>query len=146
MALANTAPRVARLDGFTETTASEYIARLNYGFLALKNKQVCAVEGYVSHTFHVILPASVEVESPPQNVSLCNSEHSRELCLKLGRVANSIGLLSVSMRRTVKDLLDKINRLVPDVRGLPIKDNGRKSRGLIDGVYYVLSFLFGTRF
>jgi hypothetical protein len=144
LALANTAPRIAKLNGFTETTESEYIARLNYGFLALKNKRVCAVDGYVSHTFHVVLPVSVEVEAPPQNVSRCNSEHSRELCLKLGRVVNSISLLTVSMRRTVKELLDKINRLVPDVRGLPIKDTGRRSRGLIDGVGYVLSFLFGT--
>ena len=33
-----------------------YWTRLNYGFAAVKERRVCVVEDYWSHTFHLTLP------------------------------------------------------------------------------------------
>ena len=93
----NATPSAGRLNGLTEAMASSYIARLNYVVRALKNKQVCAVEGYVYHTFHVVLPMKLETDMPPQNVTSCAIQYSGVLCLKMSRLVDSVALLIVNM-------------------------------------------------
>jgi hypothetical protein len=49
-------PIPVRLPGLSESTNDEFVSRLNYGVLALKNKRVCVVEGHVTHFFLIELP------------------------------------------------------------------------------------------
>ena len=147
MVVMNATPNAARLGGLTETMTSSYIVRSNYGVVALKNKQVCAVEGYVFHTFHAVLPMKMETENSPQNVTSCALRHSGELCIKMSRLIDSVAQFNVNMRKSVRNLVGKIYRLLPDIRSSTLddiwRDSGRKVRGLIDEAEYVLSWSFG---
>jgi hypothetical protein len=102
MVTVDVTPRMTKLDGLTESMSSEYIA--------LKNKKVCAVEGYIT--------LKLKSGAQGQNVSLCDAEHTALLCKKMGRMMNTVVGLTFSrpMRRTVNDILGKTFRLIPYLR------------------------------
>ena len=53
---------------------SPFLTRLNYGLAVVKLRQVCVVDGYWSHTFHIELPYAQDVEEPITTVSAPISE------------------------------------------------------------------------
>ena len=138
-------PVVAGLDGLTETSTNDYIARLNYGFVAIKTKAVCVTEGYVTHAFHISLPKRTSSEREPLNLTRCSAEISVVACRRMASLVESVAALTVSMRRTVNEMIDKAFRLIPDIKRPELsKSPTRFSRGLVDIVGSALSFAFGT--
>jgi hypothetical protein len=138
--------QLKRVEGLIETTSSDYISRMNYGFVAVKMNQVCAAEGCVTHTFHIVLPKRTMSEAQPHNVIRCALENQdAAMCRIMGKLVDSVSALTVSMRSSINGMLYKIFRLIPDIKQpISARNSRRRTRGLIDGIGYAFSYLFGT--
>jgi len=116
--LASKEPRIEQLQGLTEVSDGAYIARLNYGVLALKNKEICVAEGYAKHTFHLTLPARIS-SSDFRNATNCT--HS--MCVRMSKMIDGIEQLTQSMRSGISEMIDKIYNLIPDINKPVVVDS-----------------------
>ena len=134
-------PMVARIPGLADPSESkEFISRLNYGVLAIKGKQVCLTEGYVTHMFHITLPNRSDSVTVKRNDTDCGND---QLCLKIKGLSDVMRDMTESMKNVITDMVDNVYNLIPDLNEVGMTRR-RKGRGLIDGVGYAFSYLFGT--
>jgi hypothetical protein len=133
-------PMMARLPGLSETNEDKYISRLNYGLVALKNKRVCVTEGYVTHTFHIVLPPRepIVVSEPKLNNTECD-----DICSKIKGLNEGLEELTINVRQVITNLIDKIYQFIPDINK-PFVKRTRQPRALVGVVGDFLSFLFGS--
>ena len=126
-------PRMLKINGLYETASSKFIAMLNYGFVALKNKKVCVIEGYLSHTFHIVLPKRNDSGNVTQTLKVtdCSRDQVIGLCAKMRGLADAILTLTTSMRQSVSGMITKVFRLMQDINKSSSTRN-RQSRGLIN--------------
>lgn len=119
------------------------INRLNYGIIASKLQSVGIIDKFWSHTFTITLPDITEIPSHP--FSLINSTGNEPLCITDCRrkvlLINSTLELTRSLVRSLSHVRDRINRLIPNVHDY---SRNRQSRGLINAIGKLSSFLFGT--
>lgn len=128
---------------------TEYLVRLNYGLAAVKQREVCVVEGFKTHVFHLILPPYIDY--PPMDVQLAefSATHMGNMSNTcIGRCDHLISLfranrrLADSARRAISRMTSKIYSLIPDVTVNPIRR--RPTRGLFDFIGRASKWLFGT--
>jgi uncharacterized coiled-coil protein SlyX len=129
--------RLATLRKKPITSAADYWTRLNYGVAAVRVKKVCVVSGYVTHTFHLPLPALQTAQLDANRNSTCDS-----YCQKTKVVVDATRLLADSMKKAMTRMVAKIYNLVPDI------DSGaerqRSNRAPLEFVGDLSSYLFGT--
>ena len=162
---APTTPRIIRLvdarrklDSDEAEISSPYLLRLNYGLAGLKVRQVCIVDGYWIHTFHLTLPTEVRSDQtvdtrarnvdPPTPTSLTDTGMNSSLvckgpCHQLEGLLRARTALGLATSNSIGRLTDRITALLPDFMNL-LRVRRRKSRGLLDFVGDASSFLFGT--
>ena len=74
----------------------------------------------------------------------CNNEHygSALICLKMRALPTAIDELQQATRQSLTALIEGIYNIIPDLK--TPKPRGRQTRGLLNFVGDVQSFLFGT--
>lgn len=134
-----------RLDGLTDLTSTDYIARLNYGFTATKINKVCVVEGYAMHVFHIVLPHRNDTKQSARvpNTTACTKEHTAEHCINMVSLANTVWKLTNTMRQSIDEMIDKVYGFIPEV-SQPRTAKVRQTRGLINAGGSLLSYVFGV--
>ena len=123
--------------------SSEYITRLNFGYIATKVRSVMIAQGYWYHTFYVELPTplpSWRLARPP-NLMAGDSCESATMCYRMRPWMLAMGNLTFSLQQSVSEIISDIHDLIADN---DIRDPRRlKPRGLIDGVGKLANVLFG---
>jgi hypothetical protein len=95
----------------------ENIARLNYAFVAVKMKQVCVIDGFISHSFHVSLPKRTNFTSELNAINnILHCSDNQELCPKMKYMGRAIMGLTESLRDVIANMVNKIYVLVPEYR------------------------------
>ena len=111
---------------------------MHYGLIAVRETQVCIVDTYWSYAVHLELPELPTVESSLPGVA------STEAHRKVHGLANATQLLLHAMKTSVVGTVRRILDLVPEIDPPKTPTRARTSRGLLDFVGKVQSFLFGT--
>lgn len=129
---------------FSKALADEYLTqfwtRLNYGVAAVKDKQTCIADGYISHMIHFALPRVHNIGDPaPVNNTTCDVS-----CLRMTHLLTAINTMSFSMKRSITDMVDKIYILIPDIESPKNVTGGRLSRSPLDIIGTGLSYAFGV--
>ena len=126
------------------SSAANYWTRLNYGLAAVKVKEICKADGYVSHMFHIPLPKE-EYEYGPraanETVSMLDCDH---LCSRMKAIPIAIQDLQNSMTNAISKMVEGIYQLVPDLDQLQRPSRRQQRKGLMDFVGQISSKMFGT--
>jgi hypothetical protein len=109
-------------------------------------KEVCETEGYWHHVIHLELPKIPDGGIP--EVQEDRSEACNISCLLLKRLSRGTQRLVTSMQESVSQMIDRINKLVPDINTDP-RDGlrpprRRATRDLLDFIGSASSYFFGT--
>jgi hypothetical protein len=126
------------------TTSTDYLTRLNYGFIAVRKQSACISTGYWTHTFHFTLPTLITPALPNKNDS--SFEVCSGYCQRLASVKTAINSLALSTHAVVSRSIDRMKALIPDIRGkrVSVYDRPRRNRGLVNAIGSLSHYLFGT--
>jgi hypothetical protein len=132
-AMAIDPPMISRVPGWTDVqTPDDYMARLNYGVVAIKARRVCVVDGYYTHTFQLRLPRrKILRDDAPVNLTCSSTE---VMCRRLTPLTKALETMTVSMRDSITGMVSKVYDLIPDISQVPVVTRRRQQRGLIDGI------------
>ena len=124
-----------------DDATGRYWTRLNYGFAAVKVKEVCVAEGYWHHVIHLSLPSIkvIGMPVPPPGAPKPGDSFSSHL----RGLLNATQTMMFTMQQSVAQTIEKIFDLVPDATVAPDPRRGRRTRGLLDAIGYTSSYLFG---
>jgi hypothetical protein len=124
------------------TTSSSYITRLNYGFAAVKVRSISVVEVYYRYTLRLQLPQ----QPKPASVTSSYTCETASLCNRMRVLEYATGNLSLNMHHAMTTMINGLYDLVPDIdaRSSWPGTQGRKTRGLIDGIGQLQSWLYGV--
>jgi hypothetical protein len=114
------------------TTSSSYIARLNYGFAAVKVRSISVVEDYYRYTLRLQLPQ----QTKPASVTSSYTCDTASLCNRRRVLEYATGNLSLNLNHVITTMIKGLYHLVPDIdaRSSWPGTEGRRTRGLIDGI------------
>jgi hypothetical protein len=124
------------------TTSPSYITRLNYGFAAVKVRSISVVEDYYRFTLRLPLPQ----QPKPTSVTSPYTCETASLCNRMRVLEYATGNLSLNMQQAITTMINGLYDLVPDIdaRSSWSSMQGRKTRGLIDGIGQLESWLYGV--
>jgi hypothetical protein len=124
------------------TTSPSYITRLNYGFAAVKVRPISVVEDYYRYTLRLPLPQRPKTT----NVTSPYTCETASLCNRMRVLEFATGNLSLSMHEAITTMIDELYDLVPDIdaRSSWSSTQGKSTRGLIDGIGQLQSWLYGV--
>jgi hypothetical protein len=124
------------------TTSPSYITRLNYGFAAVKVRSISVVEDYYRFALRLWLPQRPKTK----NVTSPNTCETASLYNRMRVMEYVTGNLTLSMRETITTMINGIYDLIPDIdaRSSWSSTQGRLTRGLIDGIGQLQSWLYGV--
>lgn len=122
-----------------DDSKADYWTRLNYGIAAVKVKPICIADGYITHMIHFGLPILDKSEGNPLINASCDAS-----CSRVSNLIKATNALSISMKKSITDMVTKIFTLIPDI-SIPSRGIGnRYSRAPFDFIGDASSFLFGT--
>ena len=116
---------------------SEYWTRLNYGLAAVRQGRVCIADGFWSYALQLELPEVPKTDETLPRLATAG------FFKKINSMTNATQSLLTAMKASVKSTVGRILDLVPDINPRST-ERTRTSRGLIDFVGKVQSYLFGT--
>ena len=120
------------------------IRRLNFGMMAYKVQKACVADGYWHHTLQFNLPPRVSNNDfNGTNGRRAVGRNCTGDCLRIEGLYNATMALRIGMRRSIREMVNRIYDLLPDLWADPHRGN-RPTRGLLDVVGRASSFLFGT--
>jgi hypothetical protein len=124
------------------TTSPSYITRLNYGFAAVKVRPISVVEDYYRYTLRLPLPQRPKTT----NVTSPYTCETASLCNRMRVLEFATGNLSLSMHEAITTMINGLYDLVPDIDAQSSwsSTQGKSTRGLIDGIGQLQSWLYGV--
>jgi hypothetical protein len=101
--------------GISDDSKAEYWTRLNYGVTAVKVKQICIADGYITHMFHFSLPHLV---TPMKDTDTVNNKPCDAFCSRVYNLLKATSALSYSMKTAINQMVAKVFTLIPDISPL----------------------------